>query len=363
MTLQHSEVLTQSKRAYSAWAPIWRHNSNVVKTQIKNKLPMQMFREQGLGKSVVVVSMGPSLESQIETIKKHQNKVDIACVDKAYGALCERGIIPDICLVADAQVSFEIYCEPYLKYSEKTLLLANVNSNPKWGLNWRGAKTYYVNKDNIESEKEFSSISGVNDLIPAGSNVSNALFIYLSNVIKYDHYYLVGYDFCWDVEGKFYAFAHGNEKSGIKSVNLNQMRVMNQQMKLVNCSENLWFSARWLESWIVKVVGVYNISNCSKGIMAYEEKDLSKLLAELKQYKREFTYDELVKTTKRTLTINSPQAYAEAKKLLNDDNINIIDGQIIFQTPEDKMYACPQTSKDVPLQVELQQKAVQNGSN
>lgn len=355
MTLEHDEVLEQSKRAYGAWCKLWRNNSKIVKTQVKEKLPMQMFMGQGLGKSVIVISLGPSLESQIETIKKHQNKVDIACVDKAYGALCERGIIPDICLVADAQVNFEVYCEPYLKYTEKTLLLANVNSNPKWGLNWRGAKTYYVNKDNIESEKEFSEISGVPDMIPAGSNVSNALFIYLSNVIKYDHYYLVGYDFSWRIEGKFYAFAHGNEKSGVKSVNLNQVRVMNQQMELVNCSENLWFSARWLESWIVKVVGVQNISNCSNGIMAYEEKDLDILLNNIKQYKREFTYNELVKTTKRTLNINSPEAYAEAKKLINDENINIIDGQIVFQTPEDKIYMHPQTSKDIPLQVELQQ--------
>ena len=331
--LSKEEVKKQSLRAYNTWKHLWRKNSKVVKDL--PKLPMAMFRNQGVGKKIVLVSMGGSFERQVEILKQYQDKVDIMCCDKALVPLINHGIRPDYCLIADAQVSYEIYCEPVLEHTKSIVLVSNVNANTKWGINWKGDKTYYINKDNLESEKEFKNISGVEDMIFAGSNVSNAALIYASMVLTYDKYILLGYDFTWEIGGKFYSFANGTEKQGMKSISLNQLRVLDRDLKLVNCSENLFFSARWLDEWIMKMGG--DCLNASDGILETPRViNFDKYLSNIKHYKRQLTDKELGLIAKRTLPINSSDTFGQAKQLMEDPNAIIISGQIEFLLKEDE---------------------------
>jgi len=339
--LNKNEVLVQSKKAYAAWKDLWKYNSSIVKNEITDKLPMSMFKNYGIGKTCLLISMGESLEDDIEYIQKHQRNVDIVCVDKAFGELVKRGIHPDFCLVADAQVSFENYLEPYLEHTKYTTLLANVNSNPLWGLNWKGSKTYYVNKDNINSEKEFSTISGITDIIPAGSNVSNAMTIYATEVLNYDHYLMIGFDFCWKPKGKFYAFSDGTEKVTNKTKLLNQVRLTNAKGDIVFASENLWFSSRWLEGWC-KSKGINKFTNCSYGLLPNIEcKGLKQMLTDIKTYKRQLTADEHKIVNKRELNIDSVEAYNNAKQLLTEESVNVLGGTLVFQLPQDQAMRYP----------------------
>ena len=341
--MNKQEVLAQSQVAYDKWKDLWRYNSNIARTV--PKVPMSMLKNQGTGKQLVIISMGGSFEKQIEILKKYQDKVDILAVDKAFVPLMNHGIRPDFVLVADAQVSFQCYCEPYLNKTDDIILLANVNSNPDWARNWKGLKSYYVNRDNIKSEVEFSKISGVEDLIHAGSNVSNAALIYANTVFGYDKYILLGFDFCWEVGGKFYSFAQGNEKMGNKSVALNNLRVLDRQLNMVNCSDNLWFSARWLDMFIQTEVGDKAL-NASDGLLEVPKIiNFSKHLAGLKEYKRELTEQELGTLAKRVLTIKDSASFDEAHSIMNSKEAQVLGGQIEWRMPDDLKIKEPMPSK------------------
>lgn len=343
--MNKDEVLEQSKRAYGMWKDLWRAN-NKRNSQLQ-RIPMELLKNKGIGKHAVLVGMGPSLESNLEILKQYQNKVDILCVDKAMSVLLDYGIKPDLVMVADAQVSYENYCEKYIAQTPNIMMVGNVNCNPKWGENWLGPKTFYVNKDNIQSEKEFSALSGIHDVIPAGSNVSNALGIYASMVLNYDKYILVGYDYAWD--DHFYA----GDKFNPKNNYLAQMRYPNISGFLVSTSMNLWFSCRWFRDFIFNVIGLNKVVNCSDGILSsfmsnsVPPPKSSKLyieLAKIKTYLRELSIAEIDKTQKRTLHVFDEASFEQAKKIINSDAI-ILDLKMEYRLKEDEIHAKPRENK------------------
>ena len=302
-------------------------------TRTFQKTPMKHYQNKGIGKKVIIVSMGNSFEDQVDIIKQNQGKVDILAVDKAFVPLMERGIKPDYVLEADAQVSYQCYCEPFVKETKDIVLIANAQSNPDWGGNWKGDKTYYVNEDNIETQKEFSPMSGVYDLLPAASNVSNAAAVYARMVLNYDSIILVGFDFCWDMGEKFYSFASGNEKFGNKSISLNDLRVFDLNNKMVCTSENLWFSSRWLDNFI-NVYGGF--VNASKGILRNAPfVNLESELQSIVNYQRQLTEQEIALVNKKTIEINSEDSFKTARELMNNDEVEIIGGSIDFMFTAD----------------------------
>lgn len=340
--IKKDEVLEQSRRAYSTWATLWRNNCRA--NSILQRIPLGDIQNKGIGKTAVLVSMGPSLEKNVNVLRdlKNQNKVDILCVDKAMSYLIDNGVKPDLVMIADAQISYENYCEKYIPYSANIMLVANINSNPSWGQNWLGPKSYYVNKDNIQSEKEFSALSGIYDQIPAGSNVSNALGILASMVLNYDKYLLVGYDYAW--HDNFYA----GDKYHVKNYYLNQMRVPDHDGLLITTSQNLWFSCRWFRDFISAKMGHNRVVNCSDGILSAPMQSkspppkLSKLdieLAKIKQYLRPLSAIELDKIQKRKLTVHDEASFEAVKKIINSDSALILKCEIEYRLKEEEGYA------------------------
>lgn len=96
----------------------------------KNKLSDLEF--SGIGKAILLVANGYSLEENMHTIKENKDKVDIICCDKTLGHLINNGIEPTYCLVCDANVDYEKYLKPFEDKLKNTILLINVCANPLW---------------------------------------------------------------------------------------------------------------------------------------------------------------------------------------------------------------------------------------
>jgi hypothetical protein len=258
-------IKAQSIQAYRQWSKQWREHS---KAHAKFKMHSMSFLEgTGIGKAILLVANGYSFEENLETIKEHQEGVDIMCCDKTLGHLIENGIIPKYCLLADANVSYEKYCEKWEKQLEGVILIANVCANPKWTHQpkWKDM-VFFVNEDVMKYEREFMALSGCQNVIPAGTNVSNAMVIFCAqannsgrrNVLGYDKMILIGFDYSWGEN--YYSFDGDNGK-------INYMRHM---MKFDNgdricwTSHNLAFSADWLTKYVTTFrLPVVNGSNRS----------------------------------------------------------------------------------------------------
>lgn len=247
------DVIKQSQSAYNQWKVQWR-----VQAKENSKWPMKSFSDfkySGVGRAVLAVANGYSFEENIDVIEKYQKHVDIICVDKSLRYLLERGITPKFCMVCDANVSYEKYLEPWKDKVKDITLLMNVCGNPKWADNaeWKD-RYFFVNKDVLKTEVEFSELSGCKNMIAAATNVSNAMVVLLTqcdndfqqNFFGYDKILMIGFDYCWD-ENSYYAF---DKDGGGKTNYMRACHVYNSRRDLVYTSTNLLFSAKWLDKYI-----------------------------------------------------------------------------------------------------------------
>ena len=247
------EIKRQSENAYNQWCDKWRTHC-----AIHSKFEMLSMNDlwgKGIGKSILCIANGYSFERDSEFIKKNQHKFDIICCDKTLGNCLDNGIIPKYCMVCDAVVDYEKYMKPWKDQLSKVTLLMNSCGNPLWAQNgtWRN-KYFFVNKDILGSEKEFCKISGCPNVIPAGTNVSNAMVVILTqcdekgynNFFGYDKILLSGFDYCWS-DGKYYAF---DGEAGGKNNYMRHIYTSNREDKYCFTSNNLMFSARWLHKYV-----------------------------------------------------------------------------------------------------------------
>lgn len=283
MSLTPQAIEHQSKTAYRQWAEIWRkHAQEHSKFEMKT---LADYENIGIGRAVLCVGNGYSLEREIETIKKYQDQVDILTCDKALGHLLNNGIKPKYVIVCDARVSAEKYLEPWKDQVEGITLFINVCANPEWTkAKWADVRFFCV-MDVINTEKEFMAISGCPNLMAAATNVSNQMVVFLTqsdnngrrNFFGYDKILLIGYDYSWQHGGKYYAF---DEDGGGKANYMRHVYGRNLAGELCYTSNNLLFSSKWLEEYIKTFK--LPVVQCTKHAMLSGQKQ--GVLAEQMQY-------------------------------------------------------------------------------
>jgi len=244
--LSRKDIIQQSEKAMEQFEAIWKANC-AYNSQYAQINSFDDIRNGGIGKGVVLFAYGPSLKENLESFKESKLNnnplVEIGCVDKALKALIKMGIKPRFVVACDARVP-ESYFEDI--DTKDIILIGNVNLNPKWGELWQGKKYYFVNKDNLETEKIFGPLSGCPNELYAASNVSNSLVVFAYQVLRYGCYYLMGYDFSWG--DKYY-----DDENSDKRFKLAHKRMIDINNDFIFTSQNLEFSARWLKHFTVNL--------------------------------------------------------------------------------------------------------------
>lgn len=253
MALSKNDIIEQSKAAMNQWGDQWRKHA--IEHSEYDQVPFKEFQNVGVGKNILLVANGYSFEENIETIKKYQHCSDIMACDKTLGNLLDNGITPQYCLVCDANVSYEKYCEPYKDQLQDTILFINVAGNPQFtkGGNWKKV-VFFVNEDALQSEIEFMKLSKCPNKMPAATNVSGAMVVLATqstrggrnNFFGYDKILTIGFDYSWK-DSKYYAF---NSKGSGKDNYMRHLQVLDRDNNLCFTSHNLSFSARWLTDYI-----------------------------------------------------------------------------------------------------------------
>lgn len=280
--LTYKDVLNQSNAVFnqfgkSKWIPFAKFNKHLFTGN------SQKFYHSGLGKFLLCVAMGESLEEAIPIIKQYRDRVDIVCCDKSFAILMDNGIKPNYVILCDCNIPYK-YIEKYIDQTDNVILFATPYANPKWLYHWKGEKYYFINQDAIKSEQIFLDILGQDSrIIPAGSNVSNAMITFFAgcnnedneNWSGYEKYILVGYDYSWRPNGNYYAFINPKPKRYY----MNHRTLLDMNGDMVFTSENLFFSAKWLYTYITTFQ--IPVVNCSgRGLLDIPYKN--KLEAELK---------------------------------------------------------------------------------
>lgn len=252
------ETKHQSLSAMAQWGEQWKEHAKINGERYKKDgRSLKDLLNDGMGKLCVIAATGASLEKDIPTLLKYRDKFDLCCNDKSFQILMDHGIKPEYVILADANVKFNDWCKDHIEQTESIHLISNITANPEWQQNWKGPVTWFVNKDNIQTEKIFSGISGCNEILPAASNVGNTAVVIMTQLCLYDQYLLTGYDFCWS-EGNYYA-----EHDSTKRHWMRHLTVINNKGEFVHSSGNLHFSSRWLADYLQTQTKrpVYNCSD------------------------------------------------------------------------------------------------------
>lgn len=85
----------------------WGTNSLLNFHEIKKSLPVDIFRDLFKNTPVVIASAGPSLEENLNLLKKYRDKYVLITVNSALRALVNNEIIPDFCVICE-----DNYIEP-----------------------------------------------------------------------------------------------------------------------------------------------------------------------------------------------------------------------------------------------------------
>lgn len=277
--INEEEIRNQSLSCYNQWAELWRVNSKFHGTRFP-MYPLSDFQNSGIGKAALCVANGYSFEENIEIIKKYQDNVDIIACDKTIKSLIENGVKVKYCVICDANVSYKKYLEPIKDKLQDTILISNVVAETNWAIHGNWKKIYFfVNQDILKSEKEFSQLSGCNNIIIAATNVSSQMIVLLTqsdnsgvrNFFGYDKYLMIGFDYCWDEH--YYAF---DKDGGGKHNYMRNIYLRNLAGDFVYTSTNLMFSARWFDNYLkVFKLPIYQCSNRSIISGNSEVKDLA----------------------------------------------------------------------------------------
>lgn len=334
--LSQDEVLRQSKGAMKQWEETWRkhavENGQILKDRGYSN---QVIFGHGVGRKAICVAYSPGLEDSVEDLKVKNDSVDILCVDKAMSYLLDHGVKPTFVFLADAGISYEKWCKPYIDQSEDMILMMNVTANAEWARNWKGKIFYFVNQDNIQTEKIFMPLSGCNELVKASSNVGNSVLVYAGTYLHYDEYYLVGYEFCWSDDDNYYC---GEDSD--KRWYMNHHQLLNTSGNMVNTSQNLLFSARWLNDFVNAILrpAKKNIYTCSKkGIIHLPYYNLKKLLKDAKPREiKQKEMDMVLQNRLQTIRITAQEGAEKLQEALSKHQVFDV---LVRHLPRDIMEA------------------------
>lgn len=265
--LSSKEVENQSNQVFDQFGEKWKKHA-----KMNVRLPFKDSAELGnvgIGKYLVLAAMGESLEDNIDVLRKYRFRYDIITCDKGFGTLLEQGIKADYVMICDSNIPYK-WIEPYIEETQDVKLICTPYANVEWTHKWKGELYFYVSKDAINTEEIFGDIFGGVRLIPASSNVSNAMLVYFLGVDDktkinfggYEKYLLVGYDYSWRRDGNYYAFSNPMPKRHYMCQNT----MLDIKNEISFTSENLLFSAKWMFSYLTTIN--MPVINCSeKGIL------------------------------------------------------------------------------------------------
>lgn len=189
---------------------------------IKN-YSVDSLRNKFRGKAALVVSSGPSLDKNIESLKKIRNKVVLFCVSNAYNTLEKHKIKPDFVSFIDV-----LNCNKVVKdndLSDVNLIIQSIAHNNTFNIKSNRKFVFYSNNDIVSRWlSEVADIPNLKDYENKGTVSYCAL--YSAYMMGFNPIIILGQDLAF-TDGKCYssASAYGDMLECIFDSELNKFRL------------------------------------------------------------------------------------------------------------------------------------------
>ena len=226
----------------------WVLNSMLQIISFSKAQPIANLFGKGKNQKAILVSSGPSLRKDLETLKKLRKYYFIACVDSAYQILYEFGITPHLVFTLDCQ-AFTIRHFLNASWGKKDhfpILYADIVSNPNVVSRWigplfLGVTAQYSKEDRfvtpgVDFIEDFllsnNNIHSLGD-IQSGGSVATSLFDLL-RLMEFKEIILLGQDLAYSYREIHCMGTHHNKEwfSGMTNRMQSIENINNQIIKL-----------------------------------------------------------------------------------------------------------------------------------
>ncbi|WP_130805950.1 motility associated factor glycosyltransferase family protein [Senegalia massiliensis] len=220
-----------------------------------------------------LISAGPSLDKNINELKKIKNKGLILCVGRAVKALLNKDIVPDAIIITDP---YDIVYEQIQGLNIFIPIIILSTCNKKVALNYKGKK-YIAFQKGFKNSEELANKNNYSTVETGGSVATTALDI----LIKFgcDPIVFVGQDLAFSEEK-----THSEQANHLNVSNKNTLRkVLDVNGKEVYTSKNLFSYLRWIQNRIQKEKSITFIDS-TEGGARINGTDLLSLKESIKKY-------------------------------------------------------------------------------
>lgn len=138
----------------------------------------------------IVVAAGPSLEKNVEVLKKAKGKAVIVCVDTAVGFLLKHDVVPDMICCVDAQKELKLFENPKIK---EIPIAVSTDTNYRVLEKLEAKRPIYISVSNDFLMREFTDKGKPVGYFDGGGSVATMLF-QLGVELGYKRIVLVGQD-------------------------------------------------------------------------------------------------------------------------------------------------------------------------
>ena len=207
----------------------------------------------------IIVSAGPSLDKNIESLKKAVGKSVIISVDTAIKPLLEKGIVPDIVVTVDGHKPVTSFA--HSRFNNIAVIASQYSNNKLWTIH-NGRRFYFSEPDSYMSYLYTKIRNEVMLPTETGGSVANNAFS-AAQLMGFRKIILIGQDLAYPGRK---SHASGSYSAGVKNVENDKefFEVEDIFGGTVLTEGNMNLYRRWFESQII-IYGELEVIDATEG--------------------------------------------------------------------------------------------------
>lgn len=242
------------------YAAQWQDNFFASLPYALSSIPIGRIFDKFIGKPVVIVSAGPSLNKNMHLLKEIKDKALILCVGTALKALLKEDIVPDMVVSVDGSLKNyghfkEVSCHIPLAYS--------FTLHPSIVESWQGPRFIMNICDpmSLWLEAQLGEGMGIVESGPSVANVSFSLALHL----KANPIILIGQDLAYSSDGRTHAQGTMYEKDRVEADSNNYKYVEGIDGQPVLTSTSFLSFLTWFENAIQAMGNDVTVIDATEG--------------------------------------------------------------------------------------------------
>lgn len=259
------EILEINKAESEKNKDIWFQNYSVNSALLKKhkKADILFNDKKWAQQECLIVGAGPSLDLDIENIKKYRKNVNIICIDSALNPLIQNGIKPNFVLSKNCG---EEVVDLFTGFPTGDLkIIANVFQTPEL---FKKCKSDFYLYAPFDEDIFLNNFAQLNQQIPKLLNKPStlAMAFILARTMNFKNIYLLGADFCFEDHAKIYCNNCLYKNNQYLEKDLCKLESI--FLDKVPTYKNLFYSSEDLFR-IIATESLHNVYNCSQNSILY----------------------------------------------------------------------------------------------